>query len=98
MEKAIISTLDDAGTTRITIDNSKDAKEFGWSRDTVKQEEVSSGDGGWEDLRLVLAWNSKQNVAKPIEMLDSVFNNKKLSLRRYRLVCQAVSIHKISSC
>lgn len=39
MEKAIISTLDDAGTTRITIDNSKDAKEFGWSRDAVKQEE-----------------------------------------------------------
>lgn len=40
MEKAIISTLDDAGTTRITIDNSKDAKDFGWSRDTVKQDEV----------------------------------------------------------
>lgn len=40
MEKAIISTLDDAGTTRITIDNSKDIKDFGWSRDTVKHEEV----------------------------------------------------------
>lgn len=39
MEKAIISTLDDAGTTRITIDNAKDAKEFGWSRDSLKQEE-----------------------------------------------------------
>lgn len=40
MEKAIISTLDDAGTTRIAIDSGKDAKEFGWSRDSVKQEEV----------------------------------------------------------
>lgn len=40
MEKAIISTLDDAGTTRITIDNSKETKDFGWSRDTVKQDEV----------------------------------------------------------
>lgn len=39
MEKAIISTLDDAGTTRIAIDSGKDAKEFGWSRDSVKQEE-----------------------------------------------------------
>lgn len=46
MEKAIISTLDDAGTTRITIDNSKDAKDFGWSRDTVKQDEVC--DHGWK--------------------------------------------------
>lgn len=40
MEKAIISTLDDAGTTRITIDNTKDAKDFGWSRDAAKQDEV----------------------------------------------------------
>lgn len=40
MEKAIISTLDDAGTTRITMDSAKDAKEFGWSRDSLKQEEV----------------------------------------------------------
>ncbi|XP_058825672.1 apoptotic chromatin condensation inducer in the nucleus [Topomyia yanbarensis] len=39
MEKAIISTLDDAGTTRITIDNSKEAREFGWSRDSMKQNE-----------------------------------------------------------
>lgn len=39
MEKAIISTLDDAGTTRITMDSAKDAKEFGWSRDSLKQEE-----------------------------------------------------------
>lgn len=39
MEKAIISTLDEAGSTRITIDNSKDTKEFGWSRDTIKQEQ-----------------------------------------------------------
>lgn len=39
MEKAIISTLDDPGTTRITIDNAKDAREFGWSRDSIKQEE-----------------------------------------------------------
>ncbi|XP_055634545.1 apoptotic chromatin condensation inducer in the nucleus [Toxorhynchites rutilus septentrionalis] len=39
MEKAIISTLDDTGTTRITIENAKDTKEFGWSRDTLMQAE-----------------------------------------------------------
>lgn len=39
MEKAIISTLDDTGSTRITIDNSKETKDFGWSRDAVKQNE-----------------------------------------------------------
>lgn len=42
MEKAIISTLDDTGTTRVTIDNSKETKEFGWSRDTIKQEVLST--------------------------------------------------------
>ncbi|XP_055614395.1 apoptotic chromatin condensation inducer in the nucleus [Uranotaenia lowii] len=40
MEKAIISTLDDAGTTRITIENTKDAREFGWSRDLKSEEET----------------------------------------------------------
>ncbi|XP_053692775.1 apoptotic chromatin condensation inducer in the nucleus [Sabethes cyaneus] len=40
MEKAIISTLDDTGTTRITIDNPKEAKDFGWSRDAVKHEDM----------------------------------------------------------
>ncbi|XP_055546330.1 apoptotic chromatin condensation inducer in the nucleus [Wyeomyia smithii] len=40
MEKAIISTLDDTGSTRITIDNLKDTKDFGWSRDAVKHEDI----------------------------------------------------------
>ena len=45
MDKAILSTLED-GALRATVEGAKDGKEFGWSRDAVKKEEVSMA-GRW---------------------------------------------------
>lgn len=49
MEKAILSTLED-GSIRATVEGTKNNKEFGWSRDSSKKDEVwrmrLPGDGG----------------------------------------------------